>query len=158
MQYGTVVTLVKMFGLFCPKDALFHALWFERNLKYASPSLISSKHLHASILPAGDIIRTISRSREVRRAILIPRELLRANSPLAPPAHVVLHTMVHDPVLASIRTCSEASVTHAVSLFRRVLVEDAAFVVLLPVARVHWVLADQFELAEAVVTVVTASG
>lgn len=94
----------------------------------------------------------------MRRAILVPSELLRANSPLAPTAHVVLHTMVHDPVFASIRTGSEASVAHAVSLFRRVLVEDAAFVVLLPVARVHGVLADEFELTEAVVAVVAASG
>lgn len=47
---------------------------------------------------------------------------------------------------------------NAVSLFRGVLVEDAAFVVLLPISWVHWVLTNEFELAEAVVAVVATSG
>jgi hypothetical protein len=47
---------------------------------------------------------------------------------------------------------------NAISLFHGVLVEHAAFVVLLPVLWVHGVLAYQFQLPETVVAVVTASG
>jgi hypothetical protein len=47
---------------------------------------------------------------------------------------------------------------NAISLFHRILVEHAAFVVLPPVLWVHGVIAYQFQLTETVVAVVTASG
>lgn len=94
----------------------------------------------------------------MRRPVLIPRELLRAHRPRAPPAHVIPHAVVHDPVLAAVRAGREARVADAVRLLLRVLVEDAAVVVLLPVLRVHRVRADELELAEAVVPVVAAGG
>lgn len=94
----------------------------------------------------------------MRRAIFIPSKLLRANSPRSPPAHIIPHTMVDDPVLRAIGAGSETSVADAISLLRGVLVEDAAFVVFLPVTWVHGVWADEFELAEAVVAVVAAGG
>jgi hypothetical protein len=117
-----------------------------------------SIHLHACILPARHIVRSISRSREVRRTVLVPSKLLRPDRPLSPPTHVVPHTVVHYPVFSSVRAGSKASVADAISFFPRILIEDAAFVVLLPVLWVHRIIAGQFELTEAVVAVVTSSG
>lgn len=66
--------------------------------------------------------------------------------------------MVDDPVLAAVGRGGEAGVADAVRLLQRVLVEDAAFVVLLPVLRVQRVGADEFQLAQTVVAVVAAGG
>jgi hypothetical protein len=46
----------------------------------------------------------------------------------------------------------------SVRLLAWVLVEDAAFVVFAPVLRVHGVVADELELAEAVIAVIGACG
>lgn len=153
-----IVALIQLSSVSCQRYALLHVANLEGNSTYASPVPTFSKHLHASILPARHIVRTITRSREVGRAVLVPGELLGTDSPLAPTTHVVPHAMVDDPVFAAVRASGEASVAHAVSLFRRVLVEDAALVVLLPVSWVHWVLTNEFELAEAVVAIVATSG
>lgn len=66
--------------------------------------------------------------------------------------------MVHDPVFRTIRTGGEARMTNTISFLGGVLVEDAAFVVLLPVAWVHGIGADELELSETVVPVVAAGG
>jgi hypothetical protein len=156
--HGTIVEFAQLLSVCWQEAPPYHVVKCERSPIRASPTPRPSKHLHASVLSARHIVRTISRSGKVRRTVLVPGKLLRADSPLAPPTHVVPHTVVHDPVFASIGTCSEAGVTHAISLFRRVLVEDAAFVVLLPVSWVHRIFTNQFELTEAVVAVVATSG
>jgi len=66
--------------------------------------------------------------------------------------------VIHDPALLPIRTRREARVANAICLVGRVLVEDAALVILAPVLHVHGVIADELELPEAVVAVVGAGG
>ena len=66
--------------------------------------------------------------------------------------------MIHNPVLCAIWTSREARVADAVGRVEVVLVEDASFVVFTPVLHVHWVVANELELAETVVTIVAASG
>lgn len=48
--------------------------------------------------------------------------------------------------------------THTIGLIASVLVEDAAFVVLAPILRVHRIVAHELQLAEAVVPVVRTGG
>jgi len=114
----------------------------------------ASEHLHASVLPTRYIVRSISRARELGRAIFVPGELLCPHSPGSPATHVVAHAMVNDPVFVAIGTGGETSVADAVRLFLGVLVEYTALVVLLPVLCVHRIWANQFKLSEAVVAVV----
>lgn len=83
----------------------------------------------------------------MRRPVLIPREFLRSHGTRTPAAHVASHAVVYNPILAAVRRSGEAGVPDAVGLLERVLVEDAALVALLPVLRVHRVVADEFELA-----------
>lgn len=131
----------------------------DQNNSRSVPSVTKrSEHLHASILPTRHIVRSISRTRELGRAIFVPGELLRPHSPGAPATHVVSHAVVNDPVLAAVWTGGETRVANAVCLFLGVLVEYATLVVFLPVLRVHWVWTDQLKLTEAVIPVVTSSG
>ena len=66
--------------------------------------------------------------------------------------------MVHDPILAPVGARRETRVPHAVRLRRRILIEHAPLGILAPVLHVHGVVADEFELAEAVVAVIGAGG
>lgn len=65
--------------------------------------------------------------------------------------------MIHDPILAPIRTLCEARMSDSIRLLQRVLVKHTPLVVFTPVLRVHGVLADEFELAETVVPVIGSS-
>lgn len=60
-----IVTLIQLSSVSCHRYVLLHVVKSERYSTYASPIPISSKHLHASILPTRHIVRTIARSREV---------------------------------------------------------------------------------------------
>jgi len=106
-----------------------------------------------SLLPTRNLIRPITRLWKVGATILIPAKLLRANRPRTPPIRRILHTMVNDPVLASIRRRRKRRMTNTVRLLARVLVEDGVRM-LAPVARVHGVVANELELTETVVAVV----
>ena len=142
-------------------------LWLVRSLflirsktcfARSSESIGPLEHPHASILPARHIVGSIAGTWEMRRTIFIPSELLRADRPSSPSTHVIPHTVVDNPVFSTVRAGSETGVAHAISLFHGILVEDAAFVILLPVSWIHGVGTDEFELAEAVVAVVAAGG
>lgn len=66
--------------------------------------------------------------------------------------------MIHDPVLSPVRTRCETRVANSVGLLKRVLVEDAALVVLAPVLGIHGIRSNKLKLSEAIVAVVGAGG
>lgn len=114
--------------------------------------------IYISLLSRRHSIWPIPRPRELRRPVLIPRKLLRADRPRAPPIRRIPHAMINNPVLLPIRALREARMPHTVRVLQRVLVEDAAVVVLAPVLHVHGILADELQLAEAVVAVIGTRG
>lgn len=62
--------------------------------------------------------------------------------------------MIYDPVLSPIGTRRETGVADSVSLVKRVLVENAAFVVLTPVLRIHGVRSNKLKLTETIVAII----
>lgn len=115
---------------------------------------VFSKSRH---LPARHRIRPITRPGKLRRPVCVPGKLLRPDGPRRPAVSRVNHAVIDDPVLRAVGAFCEAGVPDADGRGELVLVEDAA-VVLDPVLDIHRVLADQLELAEAVVCVVGACG
>lgn len=84
-------------------------------------------------------------TRKVQTSIRVARILLHHDCPISPLSGVALHPMVHDPVLASIRTFSEARMACSICFIDRILVEHAAGFMLLPMGWIHGVLRAQFD-------------
>ena len=119
-----------------------------------SPSLNDTDR---NLLPTGNRVRPISWSREFRRAIIIPSELLCSDRPRAPSISWIPHTMIDDPILTPIWAGREARVSNAVCLIARVLIKDRVRM-LSPVAWIHGIIADKLQLCKAVVAVIRAGG
>jgi hypothetical protein len=68
-----------------------------------------------------------------------------------------IRTVIYNPILLEIWTLDEAGMANTISLFVWVLIEHAPIILLLPIVRVHGVLAYEFQLAETVVAVVRAT-
>ena len=66
--------------------------------------------------------------------------------------------MIHDPILAAIRTRRETRMPDPIRLLQRILIKHAPLRILAPVLHVHRVVAHEFELSKAVVAVVAARG
>lgn len=92
------------------------------------------EHHHACILPTWHWIRPIPRLWELRRAISVPLELLRPDCSRSPSVCWIQHSMVDNPVFRAIGALRKASMTDTICLVQGGLIEDAAFVVLPPIA------------------------
>jgi hypothetical protein len=62
--------------------------------------------------------------------------------------------MIYNQILRPIGACCEARGANSVSLVKRVLVEDAAFVVLTPVLGIRGICTNKLELPMAIVAVI----
>lgn len=111
----------------------------------------------SSSLSGRHLIRPIARSREPGRTISVPSKWLCSDGSCTPSVSRISHAVIHNPVFGAIRTLGEARMSNTIRLCLGILVEDTTLVVLAPIGWVHWVITNEFELAEAVVAVVRAS-
>ena len=113
--------------------------------------------LQSSHLPTRHRIRPITGSGKLWSAVRIPSELLRSNGSRCPTGGRIDHTVIHNPILSTVRTLCETGMTDSDSRGEFVLVEDTP-VVLDPILGIHWVFANKLELSETVVGIVTYCG
>lgn len=62
--------------------------------------------------------------------------------------------MIDNPVFCAIWALCETSMSNAVYLIKRILVENTTFVILPPILHIHWIVPDKFKLTKTIISVV----